>query len=44
MQRYGVFEFNATVFVINYVKCMLYNIHLILSAVSEHKSLVFYGC
>jgi len=41
MQRYGVFKFNASIFVNSYVKCMLYNIYLILSAVFKRKSLVF---
>ena len=44
MQIYGVFIFNESMFVNSYFKCMLYNIYLILSAVFEHKSLVFYGC
>ena len=44
MQRYGVFKFNASIFVNSYVKCMLYNIYLILSSVFELKLLAFYGC
>jgi len=44
MQRYGVFEFNASIIGIICVKSMLYNILLIFKAVFGPKIVVFYAC
>jgi len=44
MQRYSVFKFNASIFLIICVNNVLYNIYLFFSAIYELKTAVFYSC